>query len=170
MSRPYAPADVERGLLALADAGGSARLASETTGIPRSTLHQWKDQYAERYERIRADRLPEIYAEVGDEMVKLLRAQNEAEQELTVRMRQVTPELDARDVSTGLRNVAVSKGINVDKARLMHDRPTVITETRSAEELLDGMRRRGWIDGEAEEVTPAELEEGTRDEEQDNSS
>ena len=159
--RPHTPPDIERGLIALADVGGNVRRASELTDIPPSTLHRWAHElHPERYQKIKTERLPEIYAEVGDEMVELLRAQNEAERELTARTREVTPELEPRDVDGALRNVAVAKGINTDKARLMHGEPTEVHEVRSAAEILAAMRRRGWIEGEAEEVEPAKLEEG----------
>src|SRR5947207_7390489 len=56
----YAPADIERGLLALALTGTNAAKAAQTSGIPQTTLKTWRHEHADRYDAICQEQAPKI--------------------------------------------------------------------------------------------------------------
>lgn len=110
--KKYEPADVERGLQALAEYGSSEK-ASEITGIPPSTLRTWKVQQPDEFDEYRREkRIPHID-----------KAWEGARLALDCLIKQL-PEMKGKDL-------AVTYGILVDKALIMGGEPSEITERRA---------------------------------------
>ncbi len=66
-----------------------------------------------------------------------------------------------RDPSQTALNASKIKNTNVDQVLKLTGRPTVITEHKNADELLDGlMAKLGSIEGTASEDTQSALEAG----------
>jgi hypothetical protein len=126
----------------------------------------------------RSRALAERYCELEDKLIDDIQAQREADARLQREhttlsallavaadddREKIQQALDAlppraiKDPSTTLRNIAVSKGIAVDKMLIVDGRPNHITEQRSADDVLrelDHMGIGSWgsVDGEASEA------------------
>ncbi len=128
-------------------------LAESDIEIPYSTLGYWKYRsQAERYERVKADTLPKVRAKLADESEALAQDQIDLESEITKRLRERLGEIPDRDLSGSLRNVAVAKGINIDKTAPIRGEPTqIVHDYRGALERLK--RIPGLvIEADAEEI------------------
>ena len=119
--------------------------------IPESTLKTWRDRHSDRFQRIVAEVTPRIDAELQSEFVALIRKNNEAEDAALDRFKDLVGELPARDLSTAVRNFAVSSGVHADKLprfRLEQDVPT----DRTPEDVLRRLAQLGaFVDGTATE-------------------
>jgi hypothetical protein len=58
------------------------------------------------------------------------------EQRLMAKLAESVDELPPKEIAAAARNLATSKGINVDKLLTLTGRPSQISETRNADELL----------------------------------
>lgn len=156
--------DVEAALQLVALYSGSSWKASEHTGIDESTIRYWRDQsFADRYRQIRAELVPKIQANLAakheDMALQALEKQAEALQHLD-------PEaLKAKqsDLAKMVRDLSVTSAVHTDKTQLLRDRPTQITEHRSAADLLDSIARKfpqGIANADSEDITDVELAEG----------
>jgi hypothetical protein len=150
-ARHYDEEDVERGLTEVARCRGNAsraerRLAERGIKISRRTLGVWAhEKHRDRYRRITQEVLPEIQARLAAELEDLLEAEIQAERETLERYRESIGELEPRDLSAALRNVAVSKGIAADKAAQLREPPLEEPPATVAgfEELLNKIERLG---------------------------
>jgi hypothetical protein len=138
----YSVEDVETALTLLAFHCGNARKTSqalEAAGQPvrESTLKFWRsDRFAERYRQIENEELPRRYARIAERCESMADQAADMEEELLEQMPRQAPELSPRDTAGALRNVSVSKAVNLDKAALACGRPTEITATADVTELL----------------------------------
>ena len=160
-SSRYTHQEIDQGLFALVLASGNSRRASAMLAdrglkIPHTTLDTWKHRtHPDRYERIKEDSLPGIRARLADEMEALAQDQIELEAEMTARLRERLPEIPDRDLPGALRNIAVAKGINVDKTAPIRGEPTQIvgTAVERYEGALEALRSKGLlVESEAEEI------------------
>jgi hypothetical protein len=162
MPAPPEPEVLERGLVVLVMAGGSAQRASEILEeqghpVPRSTLQRWKTQYQERYAELHAAHIAEletlVLQEVREATLKAGILQDAVLSQLLDRVR--AGEVETKDLTNILKAAGITLGINVEKMLLMTNRPTAITEKRDVAELLDSIRRKvpGLIVGDAEDIT-----------------
>lgn len=146
-SSNYTAAEIKEGLTVVALCSGNVRRAErELTArgkrIPYTTLKDWKLRYhAQDYERIVEAELPKIYGEIATRCEDLALAQADVEESLLNRLVAVAPTMDARDLSSALRNVGVAKAVNIDKASLVRGRPTEIREDRSIGDLTRALHR-----------------------------
>jgi hypothetical protein len=63
----YGDEDIERGLQALAEAGGNAARASLACGIPERTLRGWKiNQFADEFAELRREKRTDLISKVWD--------------------------------------------------------------------------------------------------------
>ena len=161
----YTDQEIDQSLFALALASGNSRRASAMLKergqkVPHTTLDTWKHRtHPERYERIQADTLPKVRARLADEMEALAQDQIDLEAEITKRLRERLGEIPDRDLSGSLRNVAVAKGINMDKTAPIRGEPTQIigSPVERAEDALAALRRHGLlVEAEAVEVEGSE--------------
>jgi hypothetical protein len=147
----YTDAETELGLRALAIASGNARkasslLARQNIEIPRTTLQMWAHElYRERYRQIKRDVMPAIYERIAEHSERIVEDLGDLEDRLVQQMREQASELSPRDTAGALRNVSVSKAINIDKASLVRGRPTEISATADVTELLKSPSRFGEI-------------------------
>ena len=94
-------------------------------------------------------------------MEALAQDQIDLEAEITKRLRERLGEIPDRDLSGSLRNVAVAKGINIDKTAPIRGEPTQIigSPVERAEDALAVLRRHGLlVEAEAAEVEGSEVE------------
>lgn len=153
----HTPQLVETALLTIAMCGGNTQAAFDTLAaknihVGRSTLKAWQHvQFPNRYrdlaERYRASIEGEI---VNNVRALALRASQVAQRALDLEEKRIAAG-EINDASTSLRNIATSIGISVDKILLLEGRPNQITEQRSADDVLRGLRDRGYVDSTAEE-------------------
>jgi hypothetical protein len=160
--RHYTETEIETGLFALAMASGSPSRASEALAlqglnVPATTLDHWRNQiHTLRYERIRDKAYPQVKAKMAEAMEGLFEAQVEVEWQLLKKLEASIEELPARDVSGALRNVGVTKALNVDKSAPLRGEPTARVEVSAvdqAEAALAVLRRKGLlVESKAEEI------------------
>ncbi len=128
--KSYGTEEISRGLVAIAYANGNTRqaerdLAEDGLRIDHNTLHYWKTKnHAQEYERIRAEVLPKVREEAGDQHLALARRQMEASAMATDEWIKRRHELDPKDLSTAARNFDVGSGIHSQHAQVFHDQPT----------------------------------------------
>ena len=158
--RNYTPEQVETALTAIAITG-SMKEAAELTGIPYTTVTTWRYKYADKYERIREERAPQIEQAV----IKNLRAVMQRGSEATLlSIEKAVEQLEAgevKDAAAFARNLATTQAIAADKMLLLDGRPTSISEHRTVDDELRELERLGFFDTtceeEAEEATPTAL-------------
>jgi hypothetical protein len=162
----YPPATIEEGLYALARFNGNSRRAHKALAevgieVPRGTLEHWKQRtHKERYARIRDEVIPSVYQEHADRFHELVELESNIAQELAEQLRDKVHELEARDLSTALRNLEVSKSLNFDKASIADGRPTVIHEKRDLSEIVRALQGKGIEIEVIEDANPRPLESG----------
>lgn len=163
VQRSYTDAEVVAGLTVLAEQHGSARKASEALAergidIPRSTLDRWRrEQYPERYREVVQDTLPRIQARIAELNEDLAIRQSEVEGLLTDSLKEQAGDIQPRDLPGAIRNIATSRGINQDKAKLYRGEATQIVgnPVEEAADALAALRKKGiLIEGTAEEIPP----------------
>ena len=121
--------------------------------VPHQTLALWvTSSHVGRYEHIRSEVVPRVYAKLAQEAEDLARKYAEAEQATLDRYEEELPNLKAGEVANALRNLATSRGISTDKANVLRNRPTQIVERRSSSEILRRLAEIGVIEGTAEEI------------------
>lgn len=141
--------EVQRGLTAIAYANGKFRPAArelEADGFKVSpkTLAAWYREHREDYERIRREILPVVGAVVADEHMALARRNNQLEDEIADQLKEKLLDLPPKELSTALRNVAVSSGVHTDKARLLQgDYATPQKPQKTADEIMRELEAEG---------------------------
>lgn len=157
----YMPEEIERGLLELAITGGRPVLAIRRLeasgqlpdGLNEGTLRYWRDQsHSERYQELatqHARRVEDTITQQARETA-LLAAEVERQAIEATAVQIATGQI--KDASTAARNLSTVKGINVDKLLTLTGRPTQITHTLSAEEVLRELAMDGTV--EDAEVVP----------------
>jgi len=166
--KQYSPAERDAALAVLASTGSSFE-ASELTGIPDSTLRDWKIQHAERYAEIQEREAPRLEAIAARQAREIIIRAGETEHSLLdilqARIREDdAPEPQRNDfpnetlyllayerwVKRGntkelaelagtLQRVTTSKGINGTKLLELTGRPTSIVEHREGTDILKAL-------------------------------
>lgn len=136
--RVYTDDDRARGIAALEAAGGRSRLAEAVTGIPDSTLEQWRD--SPRRQRTLSIQ-PELRAKAEKEL-------EERFQKVAERMTEHVLDMDLS--KTGAKDAMIAAGIAQTHLRLLRSQPTSIT---AAADLTSFLRGAGYV--EVIQVTPA---------------
>ena len=144
-------AEVDAALTAVALCAGRVtrareQLAATGVNIPYQTLLMWKrDLFPNRYRH-----LAEKYAPVIErQMIATARAA--ALRSFEVASEAVELEHDrlaageVKDAAASARNIATTGGILTDKMLLLDGRPTVVTEQRSMDDVIRGLRDAGAI-------------------------
>lgn len=169
MARPhklntkYTPEQVEVGLTALVYCGGSYTRAGEVTGIPKDTLRHWRlTSHVEKYFQLAAEHAPEVERRIAQKKRDVL---DRIEDGISLGVDKTIQELEtgnAKDPSASTRNLAVVAGIHTRDLLTLTGRPSIITESRSADELLNRLQGLlGDVDGTAEHIEDAQLVEET---------
>lgn len=151
---------LERSLLAVAAFNGNTRrasafLAEDGLEISHQTLWNWTNKvHLERYEGIRAERLPRVQRHAAEQHMELMTRNMELEGKLLDDLDDKRHELAARDISAAARNAAVGTGIHTEKSQLLNDQPTEIHKNRDASDVLRLLKARApglFIEGTVEE-------------------
>jgi hypothetical protein len=108
--------------------------------LRRDPRHARRRNRKERVAR-KALALADRYSDLEGELIDEIRAQLAAG--------------TLRDPSSASRNASVSRGISVDKLLVLGGRPNVITEHRSADDILRALAARGYIDVTDDDTAPA---------------
>lgn len=155
---PHGPQTVDTALLAIAMTGGGILAAQKLLkpkgiDIPRSTLETWPHIYPNRYRDIAERHKSAIEGEIVASVRSLaLRASHVAQRALELEEQRIESG-EIHDAAASLRNIATTVGIAVDKTLLIEGRPTQITEQRTTDDVLAGLRDKGYIDSTAVETT-----------------
>jgi hypothetical protein len=161
--------DREAGMLAIILHGGSCLKAAaaieQQTGrrkIPVSTLRLWKTQHADRYRELQLEVAPKVADVIAAEAEETAILAAEGERLAIQRTIETIDELPAKDAAGAARNMAVVKGIQIEKAGLLRGRPTSIVESRSPDAILTSIAKKlGFsVDSTAVEE-PEQIEEST---------
>ena len=162
--RSYTIEEVERGLSAMALCDGNYRLAArllENQGYeyPAETLRSWAFKiHTDRYEQAKAQTLPEIREKMAKDSEALALAYALGEREALGRLldKLEDPNLKPAELAAIVRNLAVSRGVSVDKASAVRGLPTTVEASLTAKELYAQLNKAlpgAVIDAEAEEIT-----------------
>jgi hypothetical protein len=151
----YTEEEIERGLHIMAITGRATE-ASEQTGIPLSTLDDWrKKTHRERYLVIREQVVPQIQQRIAAESEDLARTYAELERDVAEQFKSQLAHLKPHEAAGAMRNLTTSRGISIDKAQLLRGQPTSIEVKADITEILRGLVARGvgnYTDGTATEV------------------
>lgn len=122
--RTYSDADKERARVALDVHGGNLSAAAREAGVPRATLHEWRDEWAAAAALpVPAEYLPAAAEYIRqDEKGKVIAAAWRAAELAFERVAELIPE--AKDV----QKVATAAAIAVDKAQLLSGAATTRNE------------------------------------------
>lgn len=158
----YSADTIESTLMALAAAGGNARIAHEALkgqGLeapPMRTMSWWLTVYPNRFQRaceLHADHLEDtILAQARTNAV----FQGHIQRDLLRRLQQQVSHMSGKDAATAVQKLAISKGVDIDKTLLLTDRPTSITATPDVEATI---RRLNALKIHAIEATAEEIGE-----------
>jgi len=132
--------DVRKALVAEAVTGSSER-ASDLTGVPPSTIRDWKlYQHHELYEKIREEVLPQVGKQLAHEANDAIRLSIQnvrtTAEKLATKLEQ--EDVSATDLSTIGRNSAVQGSVLNDKIVGPNlGRPTAVIEHRSVHAFIN---------------------------------
>ncbi len=156
---------VETALLLLAMTANatetSARLAQMDPPIKVSaaTLGKWrKETYPNRYRALVEKHQAQIEREVVAAVRELALAAFGATRAAVDLELQRIQGNDVRDAAASARNLVTIGGVATENMLKLQGRPTVISEVRSADDVLRAMEARGWVDAHA--VEDGERREG----------
>jgi hypothetical protein len=126
-SRKYTEAQIQRVLTEVAACAGNSGLAAkhleeDGLSIPLRTIQYWKaDLHADKYQAIREIALPAIRRQAADMHMASARRRMELADELADALKAKKGELEAKDLSTALRNVDVGSAVHTDKATQLNE-------------------------------------------------
>lgn len=119
--------------------------------VPRSTLHQWRKDDPERYERAQKKAVPQVKARLADMHEGLVAAAGNIEARMLERLHNELDELATKDLPNATKSLAVVGGIHSEKGLLYRGEPTQIIE-RDLHSLKRALGKHGFvIEGSAEE-------------------
>ena len=121
--------------------------------MSRSTLTGWRTgKYAARYQRIHEQLMARIRERQAQQAEELSDRHAESGAGGGGAVHQKAHGLSTKDGSLAARNFATARGISTDKARLLRNEPTQITENRNVGEILRKLTATNVIDGTAVEL------------------
>ena len=163
VARRYTQEQIDYGLAVVALFAGSGEKASEELAkegkpIPKSTLQAWKNHPDGRYDRVCKLVQDKLADKIAARAESVAIAAADVELKILERIDQTYGSLDAKDLPGALRNVTTTKSLNVEKVvNPFRGRPSHITETRDATQLLASLARKLGLAAETVEGTATEL-------------
>jgi hypothetical protein len=146
--RDYDLGEIERGLRAVAVAGGNTRLASRRLRdlhgleIPASTLRRWIESvHADRYAEVRVEEAERVQKLAASEFEDLGRRCIAITHRGLDRLEKEMDELPLRDVPTAVRSVATAAGISQSNVQVTRERPVITRTTATISEAPEIIRR-----------------------------
>lgn len=155
--------EIQRGLLELAICGGSGAEAArrlKDQGHPRLTRQRLRDfarRYADRYAALRDQYVQQVFDRIATESEDLAIAYADAERQFLAIAVEKKHEMSSGQAAGAAQRMAVSKGINIDKASIVRGRPTQVVQRQDMGELVAFLERAGVakvIEAESEELPP----------------
>ena len=139
----YSDAEVNGVLKLLALNGGNVVTTHEQlehAGLPpvsRSSLTKWRDHsFRSRYFEIRREAADAVSEELAGRSLERAMQADEVQAKLLERMAGEVENIGPEALAGSIRSLAQSKASDVEKAQLLRDKPTEITEHRSVKELM----------------------------------
>ena len=134
-------------LTVLAMHGGNGKNASahlkEHHDIQVSERSLYRYAHCDRYHTVRAEILPQINEQVAQQAENAALIAHQKELEL---YSQLDPEqLEQKDIPKAIKFLTDSKATNIDKARLLRDKPTQIVKHQDADEILRKLAGTGVV-------------------------
>lgn len=152
---PYSQEEIDRALTALVayagNAAGAVRYLATVSdtglGIPgAATLLQWsRTTHWERFEQLREQWASKVEQTVANDMRDAARQAIEVQRLAVERARERLEDNLDEDPSRSAANLARVAQSNTDKLLSLTGRPTQITESRNAEEILRSLVARGVL-------------------------
>jgi hypothetical protein len=160
--------DVNAALRALVLSGGdvskTVELLADDNGllVSHDQLRYWRDvAFTTRYYAIRKELGTEVGEQVAGRAMESAIAADEAEKLFISQAVERVADMSPDKLPSAARDMAQVKANNIEKSRLLRDRPTEIKEVRDTGAILDELRRLGIlkadpridsIEGEATEI------------------
>lgn len=160
--RRYGDKERYRGILAVVLASGNVRQAARELAadkeagfkVDKKTLTRWVKQDQERYDELRRDYLPRVRALAAEQAMSARTQRLALAGKLTDDLEKRRTELEARDISTAIRNLDVGAGIHTTNAEKLNDQAQLVdTHSRDAIEVLRELASIGFK-GELPEPEP----------------
>jgi transposase-like protein len=138
----YSPEERERGLTTLILAGSSLK-ASAITGIPHTTLRDWKHEHSDQYERLQTELEPRIVKKIAAEAESLVLKIADREAKILESFTDAQIQsLDPKDKAATLRNLSTSKALQIDKlSSPLRERPSHVQQARDLDQVVHAMAR-----------------------------
>lgn len=172
----YKREDITYGLTTVIAFAGNCEAASraleaEGKPIPASTLRVWRcSSFRDEYLELEAQHRPEIDARAVSQARTLVEKLGEAEElaiDRTIEALQAG-EINAKDAAATLKNLTISKGVNIDKIDVREGKATSRVEITAGEDLIRSLEAAGLLapqteidDANVVETTPVLIESGT---------
>jgi hypothetical protein len=142
--RNYTFDQIDKGLTALALCSGVTSKAIEMAKadgfeVTRDQLNNYKRTYPDRYTRIMQEVTARHEEDMAEGTVRMAKAYESTEQRLLEKLDSQVDELSPKDTAGALRNVAVSKAVNIDKHQQLTGRTSMPEDTRNANEILKSL-------------------------------
>jgi hypothetical protein len=148
--RDYDIEQIERGLRAVAVAGGNTRLASRRlrdlhgVEIPASTLRRWVESvHSDRYAEVRVEEAERVQRLAASEFEDLGRRSMVIVHKGLDRLEKEMDELPLRDVAGAVRNIGTVAGIAQSHVQVTRERPVVTKRehVRDLDEIFRALRQ-----------------------------
>lgn len=157
-ARQFTDSEIGKALMELVRHNNNAAAASRALkdehnlSVGAAKLIEWRDTtYPDRYEQARDTRAAVLANEAEDLAHAYARAEWLALNKTVESIEEGT--VDPRDLGGLVRNLATAKGINLSNANVLRGRPTSITESRGAEDIMRSLfAKLNVVDSTAEEV------------------
>jgi hypothetical protein len=159
--REYTPVEIDKALLVLAGCGGNSWRASEITGVPSTTLRDWRvNEHRDRYLKLADQERPRLEQLAVEDAIGAMMLAGEIEREIGNQLlerlgdEQTKPK-EIAELAGALQRSTTSKGINGTKLLELTGRPTQVVEHRDGTQILEELKRIApglIIDSTAEEI------------------
>jgi thermostable 8-oxoguanine DNA glycosylase len=135
---------IDKALTALALGSGATKKALEIASadgfeVTREQLNNFRRTYPDRYTRIMQEVTARHEEDMAEGTVRMAMAYENTEQKLLDKLDTQIEELSPKDTAGALRNVAVSKAVNIDKHQQLTGRTSMPEDTRNANEILESL-------------------------------
>lgn len=163
--RHFEPTEIRQALTILCLTGGSERAAERCAeqGIPVAgrTLRRWRESdHRELFLEIASSLQPEIEKAVVASTLDYLQRSEELKGDLLGLLKEQIDAKEVKDPAKAAQHLSVSQGIGIDTVLKVQGRPTQLIQHSSVDDSVATLKRLGIVvDGEAEEISEAEVVE-----------
>lgn len=130
--------------------------ASGELEVRGSTIREWLKKYPDELAEVQTQVAPRLEEEQAKRLDRVAVAAVDVLAEQIERAKATVGDLTARDLPGAARNSATVAAILTDKSFMLRQKPTVFVQ-HDYETGIKKLQRMGLVEGEAEEITDAEL-------------